>query len=303
MYFLIGFLLIICIFFFIVHFYRKKCNIEKICCMSDCEKLGLLNQLANPFGFSYLPAQDIMTSRLDAWQKDFGYRTLYDRTAPLFNMVFDCEPVYFHYNNQTWLIEFWKGQYGINIGAEIGVYKTDTLLTPEEYSLATFYGVSNIDFLPMSMKLYFKGKRLFSVRQLHWWLTGFRMGDYCEPEDLEMEISIIFPNVKMLQCFTQSLLDLGYQTCDLCINHLKVSFTFCRSHTQQPQYTHYDCSRFSQWKNKILCNLYQWITRPFDCTIDQILYLYYFLPMVFRRILRFRKNYHQTYDKEAKHHS
>ena len=42
--------------------------------------------------------------------------------APRFQMVFDALPVYFDYQKKTWLIEFWKGQYGINTGAEIGIY-------------------------------------------------------------------------------------------------------------------------------------------------------------------------------------
>ena len=37
-------------------------------------------------------------------------------------MIIDAYPVYFDYQDKTWMIEFWRGQYGINTGAEIGVY-------------------------------------------------------------------------------------------------------------------------------------------------------------------------------------
>lgn len=293
MYLFIGILFILCILFFIITFCHRACVLKKICCMNRCDKLNLLNQLVEPFGFCYLPAQDIITSRLDAWQKDFGYRSLYDKTAPHFHMIFDCEPVYFDYKGHTWLIEFWKGQYGINIGGEIGIYKADSLLTPDQYEQADFHGVSDPDFLPLSMKLKFKGTPLFSIRQLHWWLTGFRMGNYCEPENLIMDISMMFPNEEMLLSFTKSLKNLGYKADELCINCLMVSFPFSIPHTRQPRHTFRFHSRISQWMNQLLCKLYQYITRPFTCTMDRILYLYFFLPIAFRRMLCLRKNHKQ----------
>lgn len=298
MYLFIGILFALCILFFILHFYRKQSIIKKICCMNHCEKLDLLNKLADPFGFCYLPAQDIMTSKSDAWQKNFGYRSLYDKTAPHFNMVFDCEPVYFDYKEHTWLIEFWKGQYGINIGGEIGIYQADSLLTPDQYEQSDFHGVSNFDFLPISMKLNFKGKHLFSVRQLHWWLTGFRMGCYCEPENLVMDVSIVFPNEEMLQCFTENLEKLGYKIGEIRINCLMVSFSFSVPHTQQPRRTYRFYAKISQRENQILCKLYEFITRPFTCTMDRILYLYFFLPITFRHMLCLRKNHKQKFHKE-----
>lgn len=303
MYFFIVFFFLLCIAFFIIHFYRRRWIIQKICNMNECEKLCLLHKLTKPFGFFYLPVQDIISSRSDAWQKDFGYCTLYDHTAPFFNMVFDCEPIYFDYNNQTWMIELWKGQYGINIGGEIGIYHADSVLSPDQYEQTTFYGVSDIELLPVSMKLNDRGKSLFSIHQYHWWLTGFCMGCYCEPEDLKMEVSIRFPNEKMLKCFTKSLKNLGYQPHDYCINCLRITFTFCQPHTRQPRHVHRFFARFSQWQNRILCKLYRWITQPFTCTTDRIIYLYYFFPVIFRHMLCLRKNYRQKYNRKDRLYS
>lgn len=290
MYILIGILFAICIIFFVINFYRRKCIIRKICCMDFCEKYTLINDLAYPFGFSYLPSQDIMTSTIDAWQKNFGYCSLYDKSACHFNMVFDCEPVYFEYDNKTWLIEFWKGQYGINIGGEVGIYHADKIICPSLYGKTLFYGVSDEEMLPISMKLNFKGQPLFCVRESHWWLTGFRMGAYCEPEDLTMEASLSFPNEEMLQCFVKSMKRLGYSDCELCVSGMNVSFTFSLPHTYQPRMTYHLSSRFSQWKNRIFCRLFVWITKPFTQTMDRLLFLYYFLPASFRHLLRFKKN-------------
>ena len=76
--------------------------------LSVPEKVYRLNCLLAPFGFEYQISQDIFVTRLDAWQRDYGYRSLYDRASPLLGMVFDCEPVYFDYQGKTWLLEFWK---------------------------------------------------------------------------------------------------------------------------------------------------------------------------------------------------
>ncbi len=295
MYILIGVLFAICVLFFILNFYRRKCIIRKIRCMDCCEKVRLLNDLAEPFGFAYLPEEDVMTSTLDAWQKNFGYCSLYDNSAFRFNMVIDCEPVYFDYNGRTWMIEFWKGQYGINLGGEIGIYQADTLLSPDQYDRTLFHGVSDHELLPLSMRLNFKGQPLFFLHREHWWLTGFRMGSYCEPEDLVMDLSITFPNDDMLQCFVEALMNLGYSACELCICRLTVSLSFSIPHTWQPRLVHSCSARFSQWQNRIFCRLFRCITRPFTCTMDRILYLYFFLPDCFRRLLCFKRNRRQCF--------
>ena len=37
-------------------------------------------------------------------------------------MIIDCEPICFMYGGKNWMIELWKGQYGLETGGEIGVY-------------------------------------------------------------------------------------------------------------------------------------------------------------------------------------
>ena len=77
----------------------------------------------------------------------------YDKTAPYFNMVFDCEPVYFDYNGRTWLIEFWKGQYGINTGAESASIMRTLFWAPEEYGRTLFQSASDREMLNLSSEL------------------------------------------------------------------------------------------------------------------------------------------------------
>ena len=136
----------------VLHF-RKKAVIQKICGMSSCEKADRLCELLHPWGFTYLPSMDVLSSEKDAWQRAFGYHAAFDRSAPHFHMIFDCEPVYFDYRGETWLIEFWKGQYGINTGGEISVYHAGRLLGQKERKNAHFQSVSDDQMLPLSMEL------------------------------------------------------------------------------------------------------------------------------------------------------
>mgnify|MGYP001147717408 FL=1 len=150
MYVLFGIFICIGILCSILNIYRRRQIICKILKMTFCEKLCILNELLEPFGFFYLPDQDIITSAQNAWQRNFGYHALFDKSASRLSMVFDCEPIYFNYQDRTWMIEFWKGQYGINTGGEIGVYCADSILKPFEYAHTHFHSVSNEQMLNLS---------------------------------------------------------------------------------------------------------------------------------------------------------
>ena len=121
MYLSIGFLLLALVLCVLLGFTRRRSAIKKVCSMSSCDKCELLSSLIAPFGYCYDNHQDIISSRIDAWQREIGYTALFDRAAASFNMVFDYLPVYFTWQERTWLIEFRKVQYGINTGAENGV--------------------------------------------------------------------------------------------------------------------------------------------------------------------------------------
>lgn len=295
MYIFIGILFFLCLICFVLCHWRKRKCIRKVCRMNPCEKAVLLNELAEPFGFAYLSDQDIITSRVDAWQREFGYHAIYDQTAVRFKMVFDCEPIYFNYHNRTWMIELWKGQYGINAGAEIGIYRADSILTPDQYDKTLFHSIPDQELLPITMQVFLKGSCLFSIQHRHWWLTGFRAGWYCDPENMVIRTSITCCDSEMLSCLLKSLIACGYSECDIYIRDLTITFSYYQPHSRQPRT---DCplrTRFSRWENRICCRLYLRITRPFSCTLDRILYLYFFLPFAFRHMLHFKRNRHQKF--------
>ena len=65
---------------------------------------------------------DFLYARIDAYQKDLGYCYSYDESIIGVSSAILCEPIYFFYDGKEWMVEMWKGQYGIETGAEIGIY-------------------------------------------------------------------------------------------------------------------------------------------------------------------------------------
>ena len=282
----IIFLLVALLFFIIFHF-KKRSIIKRILCMTCEEKTDLLNTLVNPFGYLYVPCQDIFSSTIDAWQRKFGFMNAYNIAAPYLNMTYDYQTVYFNYDNRTWLIEFWKGQYGINTGCEVGLYNAERIISPSQYNQIRFNAVSNKDMMPLSIKLE-KGPYLLSkLSQVHWWLTSFNLGMFSKPKDLTMQVSITFPNCTMLRSFNKALEE---ALPDSCINvcNTTVSFTFSRCNNRYSLWQRI-VRRLALFWTHIFCRLFRFITRPFETSGDRVLYLYYYLPFAFRKTLRLHR--------------
>jgi len=128
-------------------------------------------------GFLYNDRQNIVFSRMDALQRKLGYAYGYDDLAPLGNMIIDCEPIFFDYGGKTWMIEFWKGQYNLMTGCEIGVYTRSQQSSSPYFSFldatvgqrpndpkhSTFFEcASDADRLEMSFDLLRRGQKLLS---------------------------------------------------------------------------------------------------------------------------------------------
>lgn len=282
--------------------YRRKKIICKIKCMDKCQKCSLLEELAAPFGYAYHCCCGFFSSTPDAWQKSAGYTWIYDYMAPRFQMVFDALPVYFDYRGRTWLIEFWKGQYGINTGAEIGIYHADSIIPASDCKRTWFSCAEEHEMLDCSFLLCSEGEDCIRNTGRHWWLTAFLVGCFSRPSALSMESSICFPNREMLSAFVEGLKRAGYREDSICVKGLSVCFVFCKNTSQRYNLLTRFWRCFSQWKNKIFCKLYLWVTRPFCCTEDRVLYLYYYIPAAFRklfRLRRFHKRCHKRHCKES----
>jgi len=201
-------------------------------------------------GFWYDRQQDIIFSRMDALQRQFGYAYGYDDSIFLINAVIDCEPIFFAFAGKTWMIELWKGQYGLMTGCEIGVYNRSPNNSPAYALLDRFLGkrerdptpshnmffdcASDNELLEMSFTLKRHGQKLFSRGpEKHWWLTGFKWGELSNPDDLSMEVEIKFPSYEMIGPFKDALVGLRYGF--NVIGGLSVRFTFDRPKTFQPR--------------------------------------------------------------------
>lgn len=171
-------------------------------------------------GFAYNSEKDIFYSTMNAWQKNFGYTHLYDVLAPVLRMIIDTEPIHFYYNNKNWLITFWKGQYGIVTGAEIGVYCT----TEQKVNKRTIYlPASSSEMLNMYLILYKNDKVITKVNARHWWLAIFKLGVFSWPKELSMDLNLTFPDKDMLNAFLEAFIKLGYKSDDYKV----IDNTFC----------------------------------------------------------------------------
>ena len=160
-------------------------------------------------GFAYDSNKKVFYTTKNAWQKEFGYCHTYDVGAPFFQMIIDTEPIRFFYNNKNWLITFWKGQYGITTGSEIGIYST----TKKKVNKKTiYYPINDDELLDMSFTLYRKNEEITTISDKHWWLAIFKIGLFSKPKDLSMDIKIRFPNEDMLNAFLKSFKKLKHKT-------------------------------------------------------------------------------------------
>lgn len=285
-------ILVFCILFSCIRLRKIKKELRHMTCSEKCR---LISDILSPFGYCYSSNWDIISTRNDAWQGEIGYRALFDKAALHFSMSFDALPVCFHYQGTTWLIELWKGQYGVSTGAEIGIYRADGLLPESEISSAVFHAVDDSHYLPMSFTLRRNGTIIARSRKRTWWLTAFLPGVYSRPSHLTLDVSISFPDTAMQEAFCNSL-----AACDLPSLYFhchgtqtQIHYTdgcplspICPGNSSLPRRIRIHWVNFS---NRLSCHLYQHLTRSFCCTLDKILYLYKLLPFTVRRILRCMK--------------
>ncbi len=243
-------------------------------------------------GYRYDPGQNIFFSRLNAWQRNFGYFRLYDELLAPLHMILDCEPIYFQYAGKRWLIEFWKGQYAMVLGCEIGVYNTDRedIEIPGIYSGPFFDCAGDQDLLEMACTLYHHDKPLFTRRDRHWWLTGFILGGFANPEELTMEICLTLKDGRMLAGFSRGLEEAGYDRQEYSISGTGVSLCFDIPRTPQPGTRNPDTDRMIQWKNKMLCDLFVSLTKDKETMAEKINTILRLAPGLYEHILELGKN-------------
>lgn len=163
------------------------------------------------------------TNDKEAWQYNFGYGPLYDIAAPYILLEYDYVRVFFEYEGKDWMIQLWKGQYGlIFYGSEIGIYNKPHSEEPD--NLFTFYACPpEEDWVKMEMTLYHQKLDGSYVREFtrpygdYWWCTGFKDGHLRieEPADeLRVVGRLTLKSEEMAKLFTDGLLECGFKQVD-----------------------------------------------------------------------------------------
>lgn len=134
-------------------------------------------------GYLYDPDEKCFYTGSDPWQRTIGYNQAFDVVSPTTLITFDTVRFKFDYGKKNWLIQVWKGQYGIAFyGAEIGVYNK-----PDDRVVHHFDSVNDDERLKMSMDFYEYTKGVFGKSywkkqfsrpyEDYWWCTGFIPGN------------------------------------------------------------------------------------------------------------------------------
>lgn len=238
-------------------------------------------------GFCYDPVEDIFYSEINPWQRKEGYCNMYDKSAAGLGMIVDAEPIYFNYGGKKWLIEFWKGQYDLSTGGEIGIYTADNDLNNIIRTDELFYNaVSDEDLLEMSFELIKSGKVMFKREGKHWWLTGFKVGEYSEPSELVMNMKITLKDEKMKSAFILGLRKAGYSNKEIKIDRNTISLVFEKPHSIQPKSRLKETDNIIQAKNRLLCASYLVITSPYTTFPDRMKALKERAPVLYNLIVR-----------------
>jgi len=286
----IGILFLILLIYILVAKIWTAVAVRKVHRMEEKAKEKRLDDATRPFGFLYDPLQDIFYSGMYPWQRKIGYEKAFDEGAVLLSMVIDCEPVYFEYKGKMWLVELWKGQYGMTTGTEVGIYcveKPEDFQPGDERKL--HYGsVGDDERLYMQYVVYKDGEVILSRRAEHWWLTAFEPGLFSRPEELNMYIKIVFPSETMSKAFFRSLTAMGYRGREAYICGKYVTVYFAQPKTTQPVRKHPLLRALAQSNNRRNCKIYNKRTKVFDTDLDKITFLSFRYPLLYRAILGFR---------------
>lgn len=247
-----------------------------------------MNDVINDMGFAYDRKQDIFYSLMDAWQRKYGYCQLYDDAAAPLSMIIDCEPIRFEYEDKNWLIELWKGQYGMLTGGEIGVYTANHVTTGAMSLLNGYFynDTKDEDHLQMSFHLKRDEELVFSRNDRHWWLTGFSLGTFSEPNQLFMEALITLKSKAMCEIFIDTLINMGYQEDELTHDDDTARIMFKKPHSLQPFTRTPEIELAKQRINKALCDKYNDLTKQFDNSIDKLEFISQYYPDLYKKILR-----------------
>lgn len=178
----------------------------------------LVNQQVLSYQYSYVDDY-YYTNDKDAWQYNFGFGKIYDFVSPYILLEYDYIRVFFTYENKDWMLQMWKGQYGlIFYGGEIGIYNREHSESGiNEWTM--FDCPAEEDWLDMEMTLWHEQldgtwKREFTREyDKYWWCTGFKNGHLRQEEpadELRLTGRITFKDAEMTSLVVDGLAECGF---------------------------------------------------------------------------------------------
>ncbi len=162
------------------------------------------------------------TNDKEAWQYDFGFGKIYDLVSPYILLEYDYVRVFFIYGDKDWMLQMWKGQYGlIFYGGEVGIYNRDHV--DDGMNEWTFFNCpAEEDWLDMEMTLWHEdlngnwNREFTREYDKYWWCTGFKNGHLRQEEpadELRMTGRITFLDEEMAKIVADGLIDCGFTFC------------------------------------------------------------------------------------------
>lgn len=160
------------------------------------------------------------TNDKEAWQYNFGFGKIYDIASPYLLLEYDYIRVFFTYAGKDWMLQMWKGQYGmIFYGGEIGIYNRPH--TDDGMSEWTFFNCpAEEDWLNMEMTLWHQEidgswtREFTREYEKYWWCTGFKNGHLRQEEpadELRLEGRITFLDEEMTLLVADGLRECGFK--------------------------------------------------------------------------------------------
>lgn len=163
------------------------------------------------------------TNDKEAWQYNFGFGKIYDFVSPYILLEYDYVRVFFVYEDKDWMLQMWKGQYGlIFYGGEVGIYNRPH--SEEGVHEWTMYSCpAEEDWLGMEITLWHEQLDGTWTREFsrdydkYWWCTGFKNGHLRQEEpadELRLTGRITLKDAEMTELVSKGLIECGFGKSD-----------------------------------------------------------------------------------------
>ncbi len=180
----------------------------------------LVNKQVLSYQYSYKD-DFYYTNDKDCWQYNFGFGRIYDIASPYILLEYDYIRVFFTHEGKDWMLQMWKGQYGmIFYGGEIGIYNRPHSDDKEVGDWTMYNCPAEEDWLNMEMTLYHQESNGTWTREFtreygkYWWCTGFKNGHVRKEEpcnELRLVGRITFKDEQMAELVRDGLEECGFK--------------------------------------------------------------------------------------------